>query len=318
MKNEKMGIDISVIMPIYNGNKWVSNTLKNLSKQTFQNFEVIIINDGSTDNTQSIVEEFCEVNPNFRLYNKPNGGVASARNMGLEKARGEYIIHHDVDDGMPTDALDSLFKCAVINHSDIVIGDYAVWSFKIKKRINQSFNCDSLSFIQGLLNNRYHGSLCNKLIKSEVYRGVSFEENIDHMEDKLLLIRLLLKRPSIRYLPKVVYYYYADRGGSGNEPDKALQSYKRIIELLQKDFCDNGLVFDLNWQKIGYKKFAILNNQEINHKQVFKEVNDKIFKLENLPIVHRFLLYFELNGIHFFSNIYTSIRQMKRRILKSI
>jgi len=198
---------ISVIIPVYNGEKWITNTLKNLSKQSFRDFEVIIINDGSTDKTKSLVEVFCKEDQRFEFFNKPNGGVSSARNMGIAKASGKYIIHHDADDKMPKDALASLYECAETNQVDIVGGDFVIqWKGQDYRKV-QDFSSNTEEFIQGLLDNHYHGSLCNKLIKSEVCEGITFEKKINIQEDLLYLIRVLLRKPKVRYLPEIVYYY---------------------------------------------------------------------------------------------------------------
>src|SRR5690606_34522472 len=104
---------ISIVLPVYNGENSIINTLENLAQQSFQEIEVIVVNDGSTDNTQKLIEDFCKKDSRFKLINQANQGVASARNKGVENCNGEYIIHHDSDDTRPLDSLEKLYSKAI-------------------------------------------------------------------------------------------------------------------------------------------------------------------------------------------------------------
>ena len=82
---------VSVIVPVYNVGDYIRGMLESVQRQSFEDFEVVIVNDGSTDGSQAIIDEFCREDNRFRCFVKANGGVASARNKGLDKARGEYV-----------------------------------------------------------------------------------------------------------------------------------------------------------------------------------------------------------------------------------
>lgn len=115
---------ISVIVPIYNGGGWLRPALESLRKQTFGDFEVIMVNDGSTDHSEQVCKEFSESDSRFRLVTQPNAGVSAARNHGIDIAKGEWIAFMDADDVMPSDALEIMMMHAQESGAGIVAGGY--------------------------------------------------------------------------------------------------------------------------------------------------------------------------------------------------
>ena len=108
--SKKNIISISVIVPAYNVEGYIEDTMKMIAKQTYDDFEAIIINDGSTDGTSDVVRKYCESDRRFRMIEKENGGVSSARNAGIEDAKGEYIVFWDADDEIPEKSLEYLYS----------------------------------------------------------------------------------------------------------------------------------------------------------------------------------------------------------------
>lgn len=113
---------ISVIVPAYNVQDYIADTLKMIADQTYENFEAIIVNDGSTDRTGEIVKAFCEKDDRFRYIEKENGGVSQARNVGIESAKGELIVFWDADDEIPKRSLEYLFSAMEREDADMAIG----------------------------------------------------------------------------------------------------------------------------------------------------------------------------------------------------
>ena len=97
---------ISVIIPIYNADKWLNEALRSLQTQSFSDFDVIMVDDGSTDKSAEICQHYCDKDSRFRLISQPNKGVSSARNHGIDIAEGDWIAFMDADDIMPPDALE--------------------------------------------------------------------------------------------------------------------------------------------------------------------------------------------------------------------
>ena len=100
---------VSIIVPVYNVEKYIEDMLMSVQYQTMTDFEVIVVNDGSTDGSQRIIDSFCREDERFHSFVKANGGVASARNMGIEKASGEYVVFYDPDDIIPHDSLENVW-----------------------------------------------------------------------------------------------------------------------------------------------------------------------------------------------------------------
>ena len=114
-------VNLSCIVPIYNSEKYLSKCLDSLTNQTMKNYEVILVDDGSTDNSKKIVDEYIKLYPDkFKYFYQKNMGQASARNLGLKKAEGEYIFFVDSDDYLELDACQKVYECANENDYDIL------------------------------------------------------------------------------------------------------------------------------------------------------------------------------------------------------
>lgn len=113
---------VSVIVPVYNVENYIEEMLQSVQNQSFDDFEVVMINDGSTDKSLQIIERFCQSDERFKCFTKPNGGVASARNKGIDLATGEYVVFYDPDDYIPKDALKKMYKTASSKSAEMVIG----------------------------------------------------------------------------------------------------------------------------------------------------------------------------------------------------
>ncbi|PZU84845.1 MAG: hypothetical protein DI529_10815 [Chryseobacterium sp.] len=301
--------DISVIMPVYNAEKYLRRTLENLAKQTFSNFEVLMVNDHSEDNTQDIINEFSAKDSRFKVFQNVQKGVSSARNVGLEKSTGKFIIHHDADDLMPNNALEILYNEALKSHSDVVIGNYIV-KFDNKEKIEKhSAEKDPEKLINDLIHNKFHAGLWNKLIRKEFYENLKFDEDINYMEDKLILTQIFIKQPGISYMDEVVYSYIQYPESITNTlSDKSLESISKVIRNLDNIFKINNLDYDLTYLKAYYKLLALLNRKRIEFKNEFKEVNSKILQISDISIHHRILLMLKVYNLGFLSDIYTKFR----------
>ena len=119
-----MEIAVSIIVPVYNGERYLKQCLGSIVSQTFSSYEVIIINDGSTDNTQSIVDDYASRYPFIRVYTQENAGIQKTRTRGLQLAKGEYIAWVDSDDFIEPNMIEKLYHTAVCEKSDVVICDY--------------------------------------------------------------------------------------------------------------------------------------------------------------------------------------------------
>ncbi len=115
---------ISIVVPIYNVEKYLEQCLDSLRRQTYSDIEIIMINDGSPDNCQKICERYCKLDNRFSLINKQNQGLGLARNTGLQYVQGEYVVFMDSDDYLHDTAIEKLYEAAQLYHADTVIGNF--------------------------------------------------------------------------------------------------------------------------------------------------------------------------------------------------
>ena len=113
---------ISVIIPAYNSQQFIAETLDNMLNQSLKDIEVVIVNDGSTDGTQAVIDEYVKKSPIFKSYIQENAGVSAARNNGLTKATGEYVVFLDADDYFSDTSLEAFYETAKRTDADVVIG----------------------------------------------------------------------------------------------------------------------------------------------------------------------------------------------------
>ena len=124
---------VSIIVPVYNTEEYIRQCLDSILNQTYQNFECLLINDGSSDNSADICREFVAKDTRFRYFEKENGGVSSARNLGIERSEGAYITFVDSDDWVDSDYLEVLYSAILEEQADIAVSTY--------KKFNTSDNC---------------------------------------------------------------------------------------------------------------------------------------------------------------------------------
>ena len=192
----------SIIIPVYNAEKYIKNCIQSIQKQTFDNFECILINDGSTDNSLNILNDIAETDSRFIIINKKNEGVSSARNQGLSKASGDFIIFIDSDDFIEPTLLEILKNNC--NDKDIIQYDfYKISSNNLneyKKEIHIKSNTDFI--IQG------EGAVVwKRAFRRDFIQDIRFNESLRGGEDYLFCCEAFLKNPRFFYINKCLYNY---------------------------------------------------------------------------------------------------------------
>lgn len=197
---------ISIIVPVYNVEKYLHKCIKSLQEQTFGNIEIILINDGSTDNSLSICRFYEKKDKRIRVISQVNKGVAAARNKGIMSAQSSNIMFVDSDDYVSKDYCYTALKKMEEVNADILMFDIRYLSYK-KRRIGfikekQGY----LSKSDAMLSTIYNSYLMNKIFKKKLFKKIKFP-NGKNYEDVATLYRLFDKASVIYYLPKVLYYY---------------------------------------------------------------------------------------------------------------
>lgn len=315
MAAESNKLIISVIVPIYNAEKFLSKCLNSIVNQSYKHLEIILVNDGSTDSSLLICKDFELKDQRVKVINKINGGVASARAEGLLISTGDYIIHADADDYLIVDAYENLVREALLTSADIIIGGYYLVNKKGLIKILPKKAIKSNDLINSLLMREIHGALWNKLIKKELYTKVNFVLDLDFMEDLLLLVKILNSSESlhIRYINDPVYHYVLRYDSYTNKlSHKYLEIGDQVIRMIEQtlklrpEFCNS-----INQFKLFHKLLYILNVDTCKYSisKKFTESNSYIWK-SSLPFKYKFLLYCELNNIKVFSYIYKKLKKI--------
>lgn len=175
----KINLNVSIIVCVYNSEKYISKCIKSILKQTYKNFELIIINDGSTDNTYSYLKKLSNTDKRISLINQSNQGVAASRNLGLKVASGKYITFVDSDDWIDKNYIKDLIENAVKYHADIVSASklYSVEEYNKQLRIIQpkrKFRIFKERVADALFLGADTNFMCGKLIK----RSIFYKNNI--------------------------------------------------------------------------------------------------------------------------------------------
>lgn len=204
---------VSVILPVYNAATTITRMLDSLRDQTLVDFEVLMIDDGSTDNSGAILDEYAQKDNRFRVVHKKNEGVSAARQTGVELAQGEYVIHADSDDWVDQTMLEELYAKAENDDADVVICDFFSNTDTGQTRCKQRPSELKADVILRELFQQLHGSCWNKLVRQACYNkyNVRFPKGINHCEDLLFWAQLLQHTDvKVSYLPKAFYHYYVN------------------------------------------------------------------------------------------------------------
>lgn len=200
---------ISVIVPVYKAENYLCRCVDSLLAQTFQDFEILLIDDGSPDRSGEICDEYAKKDSRVRVFHKENGGVSSARQYGIDNACGEYSIHADPDDWVEPSMLEELYEKAKEDDADMVICDYYYKSPYRHIRVKQKPSVLNSEIVFQELFQQLHGSCWNKLVRQVCYSkyGVTFPKGINYCEDLILNAILLQNGLHIAYIPRAFYHY---------------------------------------------------------------------------------------------------------------
>lgn len=233
-------ITISVIVPVYNSEHMLCRMVDSLLLQTMDAYEIILIDDGSTDSSGVICDQYAEQQANVRVVHKKNEGVSAARQTGLDAAQGEYVIHADSDDWVEPTMLEELYRKAQEEDADVVICDFYVNQDGYQTYSKQQPTvCEPESMLRDLFQ-QLHGSCWNKLVRRDSLNKyhIRFPKGINHCEDLLTWVQLL-QHPEIKisYLPYAYYHYCVNdesitRNYTHATYEMRQRFQKRLVEML--------------------------------------------------------------------------------------
>ncbi|MFR4520339.1 MAG: glycosyltransferase family 2 protein, partial [Fusobacterium sp.] len=206
-------IKVSVIIPVYNVEKYIRQCLESVINQTLKDIEIIVVNDGTKDNSMKIVEKYVS-DKRIKIINKENGGISSARNAGMEIAQGEYIYFIDSDDFVDKEVLSTLYKNSENGKMDIVFSNFSYYSDRTKKEKRAKFIFPFKENINKGYYYLYNGeeiNVWNRLYKKEFLEKYNFKfiEGIIY-EDQDFGFRTIMLAEKIKYVENYGYKYRTD------------------------------------------------------------------------------------------------------------
>lgn len=283
----KVGPAISIIVPVYNIEAFISKCLDSILAQTFTDFEVIVVNDGSTDGSGKICDAYAEKDGRFRVVHQANGGVSSARNIGIDLAKGAYIGFVDGDDYIDKDMYGTLYRLCKENACDISI-------CKLGREINHELvNPVKEPFLKEMDNREamrqlflgvlYRFSLCNKLYHEKCFKGILFPEGRIH-EDLSTTYRIFSNADKLMYTDYIGYIYVKQKNSilTSRYHEKrldALLGWDEILPFMEQHYsqlhCEVNACFT----------YAFVDH--INY--ILKQVTDKGEKERYLKSIQRYV-----------------------------
>ena len=209
-------MNISLIIPIYNASSYLSSTLEALLSPSSPSIEIILVDDGSTDASPSICDEYAAKDGRIMVLHEPHSGVAHSRQVGLEAAKGEYILYVDADDQVSPGMIADMYQEAVTQKADMVICDYRELTYDGEVyRKQEPTALSGEAILEDILSGKLYGALWNKMMRREwlLQTKASFPLKLTMREDLIFLSQCLPYASKIAYIPKA-YYGYERRNAS--------------------------------------------------------------------------------------------------------
>lgn len=307
LKNE-----ISIILPVYNKQRYILNILQDIKEQIFKEFECIIIDDGSTDDSGKICDEFAKKDSRFKIIHIKNQGVSHARNTGLKQSTGRYITFIDADDRIEPNYLKSLYAAANESQADIVIASYKKWWEEREEHVKVELPYSGMWKLEDLLpdfaeiqkKTGIYGFCWGKLLKAKILSGIWFNDNYILAEDFEYYLRIYPKISTIYFENKCNYYYLqqADNSSMIVADDKIDYLSQVYLNLKYRNFLQKMNVYTEKNKKIvdqllsNYVFFTVFHSDRATVKDNVNKAYHVIVKeqiaLNGTNLMQKVILYF--------------------------
>ena len=298
---------ISIIVPVYNVEQYLERCVESILKQTMTNFELILINDGSSDNSGQVCDELSRKDTRIRVLHIPNGGVSNARNLGIQSSRGEWISFIDSDDFVTEDYLETLLQPV---ETDETIGFSIGKLHHIQQTLKELLKTEKTSFFP-----------VAKLFRKSLIQDHQFNTKYHLAEDALFLTELLIQsKCNTVFVDKPIYFYDHREGSATTSVNQyvfdTVTVYQEIIAMVKKEFPK--LQPELNnreyWSYITvYDKLIFANNKQFTEKE--KEYRRWILKHKKEIMKDQYFTKFRKIAIVFLSIspiLYKKIVELKK------
>lgn len=307
---------ISVIVPIYNVEKYLEKSIRSIMEQTYKELEIILVDDGSSDHCPQICDQFAKEDSRVQVIHKKNGGLSDARNKGIKHALGEYLVFIDSDDYIAPNMIEQLYQRIIWDHSDMALCNIAFVDEKGEFLQYDSSQVEDSVVDEEQFWREYYGDnhiYCvvawNKLYSRRIFEGIQYEEGKKH-EDEFIIHKIVSQCKRISFL-KEKYYYYVKHPNSimnNNFSVKNLDYSEAFFNRSryfrknkQQELAEVNLIGSIGAMQAGYR---VLNKKD-------KLVRDRLREL-HMQYRHEYIqllkgkpsLRFVINGATFFMGIH--------------
>ena len=234
---------VSLIIPVYNAEKYLRRCLTSAMEQTFKDMEILVVNDGSTDESLAICQEYAQMDPRFHIINKENTGVSDSRNRAIQIAKGDYLQFMDSDDWLTPDATKLMVRAAEEHGCDMVISDfYRVVGDMVSRKGDIESDCviDREEFASFMMENPadyYYGVLWNKLYRRDLVNRFGMDAEISWCEDFMFNLEYVRYAETFYALRTPVYYYVKTKGSLVNQKISITKTVK--MKLMMFEYYNN-------------------------------------------------------------------------------
>lgn len=290
-------VKISVVIPVYNTQNYLNECIDSVLNQSFKDFEIICINDGSTDNSLSILSDYEVSDERIKVISQQNRGLGASRNEGLKLAQGEYVLFLDSDDYLTPDALEKLYNQAYANDLDLILFKIANFNYKTLKESHSDYF--DMKFLKEIVNEDIFNwmivkdcifdisvTATSKLFKRSLISNIEFPEDL-LFEDNLFFTKVIFNAKHVYFLDEYLYYRRI-------RPDSITNSY-------HSKFSDCIIIYD---EIIEYMKSI----------GKYDEFSNQIFDKKCFDFFHRFKLVDDEYKLDFFDKIKSSFSSSKREL----
>jgi len=328
---------ISVIIPVYNVEEYLKKCIDSIINQTYSNLEILLIDDGSTDNSGKICDEYKIIDKRIKVIHKENGGVSSARNLGISEAKGKWLTFIDSDDWIETNFCEILINEARENNADVVLCAYnRVTNSKLEK-INvysKNVELDSIQYLINILNPQTGFGFCHmKLYKSDIIKNIRFNTDLEVGEDALFNEKISQNIVNSIYVNENLYNYRVNEFSVVRKYDERYcEKYLKAMKATKKFIFNNYI--NSEEIKINYYNFVAYHvlliavnycynyeNKNKNKREILKNICKEDFFKEaikksnynKLSLTRKIALFTLKFHLYFVLELICQYRQYKNR-----
>jgi glycosyltransferase involved in cell wall biosynthesis len=281
---------ISIIIPVYNVEKYLSTCLDSVINQTYQNLEIILVNDGSTDSCPQICDTYSAIDHRIKVIHKKNGGLSDARNAGYQEVTGDYLAFVDSDDKVALDLYQNLIEASILYNADIV--ECGFLKFQDEKDLEKTIGQNKVEefetekALELLLIEDLKQVVWNKLYKSDVVNNLLFEKNKIH-EDEFWTYQIFARAKKIVRVNKPLYFYRQQNESIMAEKYSVkrlagIEAREERIEFVKQKFPKlTYLAVQSFWHAALYNYLLIVENPDVDvdfkfRKSIVKKIKEQV------------------------------------------